>query len=335
VIEIFNNFKRSSENKIHYNDFISSLKIKTPSSNYVQSDPSYLQQLENKIITYENRIKELQHKVDLQEKNEEKFILVYEAIEKDKKELQEKVVNMEKEAQSNKKVLSEVLTNNFINSKDNKGNTNSKEDPVQKLKIKIKLLEEQNLKNLNEFDKRIKEYDAKIINLTQLLEKKESKEKQDLDKKYETSIKENIELRKEITETKLKKDSELIKLQAKVKKYQIKYRTLKEKIEENGKMFGKNITYNEKSDFNEIEKKIIDLEKKNLEREEHYKVLCMNANSYQVNKEVESITKKFEIERKEYLKTINMKNQELLLMKREFEEILRELEDLKYSKKLK
>ncbi len=335
MIEIFNNFKRSSENKIHYNDFISSLKIKTPSSNYVQSDPSYLQQLENKIITYENRIKELQHKVDLQEKNEEKFILVYEAIEKDKKELQEKVVNMEKEAQSNKKVLSEVLTNNFINSKDNKGNTNSKEDPVQKLKIKIKLLEEQNLKNLNEFDKRIKEYDAKIINLTQLLEKKESKEKQDLDKKYETSIKENIELRKEITETKLKKDSELIKLQAKVKKYQIKYRTLKEKIEENGKMFGKNITYNEKSDFNEIEKKIIDLEKKNLEREEHYKVLCMNANSYQVNKEVESITKKFEIERKEYLKTINMKNQELLLMKREFEEILRELEDLKYSKKLK
>lgn len=277
----------------------------------------------------------MQHKLDLQEKNEEKFILVYEAIEKEKKELQEKVVNLEKESQNNKKVLSDVLTNNFINSKDNKLNQSSKDDPVQKLKLKIKLLEEQNLKNLNEFDKRIKEYDTKILNLTQLLEKKESKEKQDLDKKYETSLKENIELRKEITDIKLKKDSELIKLQAKVKKYQVKYKSLKEKIEENGKIFGKNITYNEKSDLNEIEKKIIELEKKNLDREEHYRVLCMNANSYQVNKEVESITKKFESERKEYIKTINMKNQELMLMKREFEEILRELEDLKYSKKLK
>ena len=47
------------ENKIHYNDFLTFLKSKNPSLFFVKSDPSYLLQLENKIITLENKIEEM------------------------------------------------------------------------------------------------------------------------------------------------------------------------------------------------------------------------------------------------------------------------------------
>ena len=44
----------------------------------------------------------------------------------------------------------------------------------------------------------------------------------------------------------------------------------------------------EKSEYSEIEFKSNELEKKNIEREEHYKVLCIIAQSYQINKELEN-----------------------------------------------
>ena len=275
----------------------------------------------------------MEHKIDINEKNEEKFILLYEALEKEKKVLLNKIDNLEKQDQSNKKVLSDVLSNNFINSNDPK---EIKENSVQKLKLKIKQLEENNLKNLTEFDKKIKDYDNKMNHLTDLLEKKDTKEKVDLTKKYETVMKENLELKKEITDVILKRDSELIKLQDKLKKFQMKYKSYKEKYEQNMKNGGKTSTIGrEKSEYSEIEFKLNELEKKNIEREEHYKILCINAQSYQINKEIENLNKKFAIERKEYSKTINQKNQELIIIRKEFEEILKELEELKNTKKIR
>ena len=51
--------------------------------------------------------------------------------------------------------------------------------------------------------------------------------------------------------------------------------------------------------------------------------------------QLSNLNKKFEIERKEYMKIINQKNSDFLLIKKEFEEIYRELEEIKYSKKIK
>ena len=57
----------------------------------------------------------MEHKIDINEKNEEKFILLYEALEKEKKVLLNKIDNLEKQEQSNKKMQSDVMSNNFIN----------------------------------------------------------------------------------------------------------------------------------------------------------------------------------------------------------------------------
>ena len=61
--------------------------------------------------------------------------------------------------------------------------------------------------------------------------------------------------------------------------------------------------------------------------------MCQTANTQQVNKEIENLTKKFDVERKEFMRQINLKNSELIIIKKEFENIFGELEDIKLLKK--
>ena len=59
LVEIFNNFPRIKGDRIRMNDFINAINSKSPSSFFLQSDPSYLNDLESRLIKAQNRIKEL------------------------------------------------------------------------------------------------------------------------------------------------------------------------------------------------------------------------------------------------------------------------------------
>ena len=75
---------------------------------------------------------------------------------------------------------------------------------------------------------------------------------------------------------------------------------------------------NNSSNIQEILDKIKELERKNLNREEIYKRICLEVNQTQVNKELEKQRKKFEEEKKGLLKIIAQKNNELNSIKAEF-----------------
>ena len=86
------------------------------------------------------------------------------------------------------------------------------------------------------------------------------------------------------------------------------------------------------NDIQEILNKLNDLERKNLNREEIYKRICIETNQSQVNKELEKIRKKHEEEKRGLLKIIAQKNNELNSIKSEFFGIMNELEKLKTNK---
>ena len=93
------------------------------------------------------------------------------------------------------------------------------------------------------------------------------------------------------------------------------------------------MTYvNSSANIQEILNKIEDLERKNLNREEIYKKICMDVNKTQINKELEKIKTKHEEEKRGLLKIIAQKNNELNSIKSEFFGIMTELERLKASK---
>ena len=89
---------------------------------------------------------------------------------------------------------------------------------------------------------------------------------------------------------------------------------------------------NNSSNIQEILDKINELERKNLNREEIYKRICLEVNQTQVNKELEKQRKKFEEEKKGLLKIIAQKNNELNSIKAEFFDIMNDLEKLKANK---
>ena len=64
---------------------------------------------------------------------------------------------------------------------------------------------------------------------------------------------------------------------------------------------------NNTSNIQEILDKINELERKNLNREEIYKRICLQVNQNQINKELEKIKKKHEDEKKGLLKIITQK----------------------------
>ena len=89
---------------------------------------------------------------------------------------------------------------------------------------------------------------------------------------------------------------------------------------------------NNSDNIQEILNKVEELERKNLNREEIYKRICMDANATQLKKEIAKIEKKHEEEKKRLYKIISDKNNELNSIRTEFSEIMKELEKLKMTK---
>ncbi len=88
-------------------------------------------------------------------------------------------------------------------------------------------------------------------------------------------------------------------------------------------------------EISKLERKIELLERNNREREEKYRQICINANSSYLNKEIESLTKRFDKERQDLKHEISSKNKEIDVMKNEFSSIIVELEELKLNKRIK
>jgi hypothetical protein len=218
-------------------------------------------------------------------------------------------------------------------------------------------LEQLNVNNLKEFEKKIQLYEDKFNSLNNININSVKNNELESRKEINELKNENSQLKNKLLELDLNTKNNSEKSVEKLTKYKKNYKTIKEKLEKSEKekdKIIKNITSSStnngtlKINQNTIQnfilnseqvelltQKISELERKYRDREEHYKQLCYNANNYQLNKEVDSLTKKFEQEKKEYIKLINQKNNELVEIKKECEDIFRELEELKYTKKLR
>jgi hypothetical protein len=363
LVEIFNNFPRSSPNKIRYNDLLNALRSKNPSSFFIQPDPSYIKDIELKMSNYENKLKELEREIENFKIKEKESLNKFQNLEEEKRELSLQLKNLKENSNEKENLLSSLMKNNFINFTGN--NTLNKQDEnynspaIKKLKEKVKLLEQSNVNNLSDFEKKLNQYEQKFSQLKKSFDEKEktgnslTNEIVELNKLVSSMKEENLILKNKSSEMENSHKLEITQLKEKLTKYKKNYTSLKEKLDKTEKDKEKIIntfSKNKNVDLNpniiqnfiintdqiqEMKQKLEELEKRNKDRDEHYKQLCFNSNQYQVNKELENLNKKFEAERKEYLKIINQKNSDFLLIKKEFEEIYRELEEIKYSKKLK
>jgi hypothetical protein len=347
IIEIFNNFSRNKENKISYRDLIHALVSKNPSSYFIQPDPTYLKELESKIIQYENKIKQYEIELFIKENSDSELFKKNSQLGKEKEELTRKISQLEDEKKSGQNILSEVLKNNYLQGSGMggfPGQSSKDNEAIKKLRNKIKSLEEQNISNLKDFEAKIKEYENKFEGLNVLISKPINDENKELKHKIDIVEKENFVLKQKLCEIEMQYKNEKEKLYEKIKKYKRNYKDLNERFEKSEKEKEKIIKargltpnmINNILNLDEIEnlrRKLEQLELRNKEREEHYVKLCNNANIQQVNKELENYSKKFDDERKHLYAIINQKNNELLIIKKEFEEIYKELEELKNNKK--
>ena len=335
LIEIFNNFPRIKGDRIRMNDFINALNSKTPSAFFLQSDPSYLNELESKLIKGQNRIKEL-----------EKFILV------NNNENEEFKLQLKKSMEENKllknkinELNSQILQYFLFREEKNMANPDviQMKEKMRTMEIKSKSMDSELSEKFGKYERRIEElqktYEDQKINLL----KEKDGFKEEINKLKNEKEKEKNEYdKKEII---LK--AEIGQLNEKLQKYKKNYSILMNKNEINKKekekilnslkdkgldpeqilAFAKN-----SNDIQEILNKLNDLERKNLNREEIYKRICIETNQSQVNKELEKIRKKHEEEKRGLLKIIAQKNNELNSIKSEFFGIMNELEKLKTNK---
>jgi len=220
---------------------------------------------------------------------------------------------------------------------------------MKNLKEKVKDMEESYKLSLKEFEMKISEYENKLRGIKDIVENNSKEEIYKLKEINENLTKDNNDLKYKIAELEMENKNKFEKADEKIKKLKKNVLSDKDKIAKLEKDKEKLISLLNKKNINSnfinnyltaedieiLEKKIADLEKRNKDREEHYKILCQTANTQQLNKEIENVTKKFDAERKELLRQINQKNSELILFKKEFEIIFQELEDLRISKRTK
>ncbi len=213
------------------------------------------------------------------------------------------------------------------------------------LKEKIKDLEESHKLSLRDFEGKINDYENKIKEIKNIFENNSKDDMLKLRENNENLLKENNNYALKIKEIEQDKKNKLEKLEEKIKKLKklnlieteksAKLQIEKDKLISllNKKNLNSNFINNYLSaeDIEVLEKKISDMERRNKDREEHYKMLCNTANVQQVNKEIENVTKKFDIERKELLKQLSIKTNELIFFKKEFDFLMNELEEIKIS----
>lgn len=218
---------------------------------------------------------------------------------------------------------------------------------MRNLKEKIKDLEDSYKISLKEFENKIFDYENKLKGIKEIVENNSKEELYKLKDLNDNLMKENNQIKLKLNVIELEYSNKFEKADEKIKKMKKNILSANEKVNKLEKEKEKLISLLSKKNINAnfinnylsaeeieiLEKKIADLEKRNKDREDHYKVLCQTANTQQLNKEIENVTKKFDCERKELLRQLNQKNSELILFKKEFEIIFQEMEELKISKK--
>ena len=335
LIEIFNNFPRVKGNRIRMNDFINALNSKVPSAFFLQSDPTYLNELESKLIKSQNRVKEL-----------EKFILVNNNENEEFKEQLQKSMNENKNLKNKINDLNSQILHYFLFREEK----NMSNPDVIQMKEKMKNFELKNKTMNNELSEKFGKYEKKIEELKKTYEDERInllKEKDGFKDEINKLKNEKEKVKNEFDKKEIKYKSEIDQLNEKLIKYKKNYNILINKNEINKKEKEKILnsfkdkgfdpdqimTYvNSSANIQEILNKIEDLERKNLNREEIYKKICMDVNKTQINKELEKIKTKHEEEKRGLLKIIAQKNNELNSIKSEFFGIMTELERLKASK---
>ncbi len=335
LIEIFNNFPRIKGNCIRMNDFINALNSKVPSSFFMQSDPTYLNELESKLIKSQNRIKEL-----------EKFILVNNNENEEYKEQIKKSMNENKTLKNKINDLNSQILQYFLFREEK----NMSNPDVIQMKEKMKNFELKNRNINSELNEKLGKYDKKIEAMQKTYEDDKSalvKEKDSYKEQINILKTDKERAKNEFEKKEIKYKAEINNLNEKLQKYKKNYNVIinknellkKEKerilnsLKDKGFDSDQILTFvNSSTDIQTILKKIEELEKKNLNREEIYKKICLNINSTQVNKELEKLSKKHEEEKRGLLKIIAQKNNELNSIKTEFFGIMSELEKLKAMK---
>ena len=335
LMEIFNNFPRIKGDRIRMNDFINALNSKSPSMFFLQSDPSYLNELESKLIQKQNRIKLLEKHI-LENNNEyEEFKIQLKKSTEENKLLKNKINELN----------SQILQYFLFREEKNMSNPDviQMKEKMRTMEIKNKTMDNELNEKFGKYEKRIEElqktYEDERINL--LKEKDGFKEQINKLKNEKEKVKNEYDKKEIILKT------EIGQLNEKLQKYKKNYNILSNKNEMNKKEKEKILNsfkdkgldpeqiisfVNNSSNIQEILNKINELERKNLNREEIYKRICMEVNQSQVNKELEKLKKKHEEEKKGLLKIITQKNNELNSIKSEFFGIMNELEKLKANK---
>ena len=332
LIEIFNNFPRIKGNSIKLNDFINALNSNSPSNFFIQNDPSYLNKLESNLIKSKNRIKELEKFILINSNENEDYKKIINDYKKDNKILKEKVNEL------NSKILEYFL---FREEK------NLNNPDVIQMKEKMKNFENLNRNFNKDFNLKFENFENKIENMQKNFESKKNsfeKEKEKLNNEINKINNENKNLINDFKNKENEYKNEIKNLNEKLEKYKKNFNFIKNKNENIKKENEKILNCLKDKNFDEekikifvecyeeikiILNKIEELEKKNFNREEIYKKICQNANEQQLQKEIEKINKKHEEEKRSLLKLLAQKNNEINLIKEEFNAILNELENLK------
>ena len=334
-IEIFNNFPRIKGDRIRMNDFINALNSKSPSAFFLQSDPSYLNELESKLIKAQNRIKEL-----------EKFIIVNNNENEEFKEQLKKTLDENKILKNKINELNSQILQYFLFREEK----NISNPDVIQMKEKMRTMEIKSKTMDNELNEKLGKYEKRIENLQKTYEDEKNKILKEKDGFKEQINKLKNEKEKDKNEYDKKEillKTEINQLNEKLQKYKKNYNILSTKNEMNKREKEKILNsfkekgfdpeqimtfVNNSANIQEILNKITELEIKNLNREEIYKRICMEVNKTQVNKELEKARLKYEEEKRGLLKIIAQKNNELNSIKAEFFDIMNDLEKLKANK---
>ena len=338
LIEIFNNFPRIKNDRIRMNDFINALNSKSPSAFFLQSDPSYLNELESKLIEGQNKIKELQKFIIVNNNENEEFKLQLKKAMEENKLLKNKINELN----------SQILQYFLFREEKNMSNPDviQMKEKMRTMEIKSKSMDSELSEKFGKYEKRIESLQKTYEDERNNLMKEKDGFKEQINKLKNEKEKEKNEFDKR--EIVLK--AEISQLNEKLQKYKKNYNILSNKNEMNKKEKEKILNsfkdkgldpdqilayVNNRADIQEILSKVNELERKNLNREEIYKRICIETNQTQLNKELEKIKKKHEEEKRGLLKIIAQKNNELNSIKSEFFGIMNELEKLKANNKFK
>ena len=338
LIEIFNNFPRIKGDRIRMNDFLNAINSKSPSAFFLQSDPTYLNELENKLIKAQNRIKEL-----------EKFILVNNNETEEFKAQLEKTLDENKILKKKINELNEQILKYFLFREEK----NLSNPDVIQMKEKMRTMEIKSKTMDNELNEKLGKYEQRIEYMQKTYEDEKNnliKEKDGFKEQINKLKSDNEKYKNDYDKKEIVLKTEIAQLNEKLQKYKKNYNILSTKNEMNKREKERILNsfkekgfdpehimtfVNNSTNIQEILNKINELERKNLNREEIYKRICMEVNQTQVNKELEKMRIKYEVEKKGLLKIIAQKNNELNKIKSEFFDIMTDLEKLKATNKFK